>query len=55
MTMDNIIHLIGAEPSKEMLEVARKKFVRRQKDESIIFTTTVKVSLENFASERLLI
>ena len=31
MTMDNIIHLIGAEPSKEMLEVARRKFVGRQK------------------------
>jgi len=55
MTMDNIIHLIGAEPSKEMLEVARKKFVGRQKDESIFTTTTCKVSLENFAAERLLI
>ena len=42
MTMDNIIHLIGAEPSKEMLEVARKKFVGRQKDKSIFMTTLIK-------------
>jgi ubiquinone/menaquinone biosynthesis C-methylase UbiE len=50
--MENI-HLIGAEPSKEMLEVARKKLINVN-DESV-FTTTCKVSLENCAAERLLL
>jgi ubiquinone/menaquinone biosynthesis C-methylase UbiE len=52
MKMDNI-HLLGIEPSKEMLEVARKKFVNVN-DESDC-KTICKVTLENCAAERLLL
>lgn len=51
--MDNI-HLIGAEPSTEMLEVARNKFVTFQ-DESVVNKTSCKVTLENYAAERLVL
>jgi ubiquinone/menaquinone biosynthesis C-methylase UbiE len=52
MKMENI-YLIGIEPSKEMLEVARKKFVNVN-DESDC-TTTCKVTLENCTAERVLL